>query len=247
MFLEHDDFEQIEETKMLWRYVDLPRYIDMLIRKSLFFCRSDGFEDPFEGKYNKNSEKAFLQQSHIQPNPASDNLHQQLQHHYNKRTALVVNCWHQNDTENYAMWQIYAKGDFGIALQTTYKDLKQAFSNADESIFIGKVKYFDEAGESIAIQNNFRAFLTKRKIYAYENEVRCCHLLTDDFSKPYNWQPDDCNGTFIKVDLQQLIQRVYIYPNSPAWFRNVVEDINEKYAIHPEIIHSSVFESLHYI
>lgn len=249
MFQQHPEFEQIDDSKLLWRYMDLPRYIDLLIKKKMFFCRADRFEDPFEGRYNNLSQKELIQENST--NKAlpdkQNNFEALLQQHQHRRMATTLNCWHQNNDENYAMWQIYAKGDFGLAIQTNYKSLKKAFDIADECIYIGRVNYIDETTETISLKDSFTPFLMKRNIYNYENEIRCCHIITDKFEEPYSW--DRCNeqnGMFTPIDLSRLIQKIYISPNSPKWFKEVVIDINEKYDIHTEVVQSTVFESLHY-
>jgi hypothetical protein len=42
-----------DENISVWRYMDLSKFIWMIQRKALFFCRSDSLGDPFEGHYTK--------------------------------------------------------------------------------------------------------------------------------------------------------------------------------------------------
>jgi hypothetical protein len=242
MFTVHEEFRQIEDDKMLWRYLDLPRYIDLLIKKKIFFCRADRFEDPFEGKFNKLSEEQFVNSSSEKSGASIADF---LKLHSRKRMTTTVNCWHQNNDENYAMWQIYSRGDFGIAIQTDFKTLKESFHVADEPVYIGKVNYFDESAETLPLNGEYAPFLNKRNVYNYENEIRCCYSVEKANDEDFNWEnTEEPNGVFIPIDLEKLIKKLYISPNSPKWFKDVVKDINSKYGIDAELIQSKVFESL---
>ena len=146
------------------------------------------------------------------------------------------------------MWKIYSKGNYGIALQTTYEKLKRCFEATDKPIHIGTLIYYDEKCDPVPIENDsFVPFLRKRRIYEYENEVRCCYALSQEEGKEFEWQQQDIyNGVFIPVDLDTMIERIYISPYSPKWLRDIVEGINEKFNLKKEIVHSKVFDSMDY-
>ena len=57
---------------------------------------------------------------------------------------------------------------------------------------------------------------------------------------------DIYNGVFIPVDLDTMIERIYISPYSPKWIRDIVEGINAKFNFNREIAHSKVFDSIDY-
>jgi len=253
MFKPHEDFGQIDETALLWRYQDIARYLDLLLKQQLFFCRADRFEDPFEGKYTPEAKEEMIkvqveeladdQANEEDVEKAKQQVEKLTEERTAKRTYVTINSWHWNDVENYAMWKIYAKGTYGLAIQTTYERLKQCFSKAKESIFVGKVDYDD--CKPILSTDSLKPFLHKRKIYAYENEVRCCYVIPEE--NGFNWQAQDMrDGVFIDVDLDTLIERIYISPYSPKWITDIITGINEKFNIHKEIVHSTVFDSSEY-
>jgi hypothetical protein len=233
MFQEHREFKQPEDSAKLWRYVDLARYADLLLKRQLFFSRADKFEDPFEGRFNKTDVDQLKNEDRIE----------EAKRQNEKRTEITISSWHHNKNESYAMWKIYSKGYYGIALQTTLERLKRSFDATDKPIFIGEVNYYDESCDPIHVDiNSFTPFLRKREIYKYENEIRCCYALPPQ--KKFEWQQQDIyNGVFIDVDLNEMIQRVYISPYSPKWIRDIVEGINKKFQFKKEIVHSKVFES----
>ena len=49
MYQPHNLFVSPQDSALLWRYMDLSKFIDILHRKSLFFARSDRLSDPWEG------------------------------------------------------------------------------------------------------------------------------------------------------------------------------------------------------
>src|SRR3954447_11447369 len=62
MFKTHEDFKQLDDAALLWRYQDLPRYLDLLLKQQLFFCRADRFEDPFEGQYTPEVKEVLVKE-----------------------------------------------------------------------------------------------------------------------------------------------------------------------------------------
>ena len=52
--VDHPCFRQPENKNLrLWRYMDFTKFVSLIATKKLFFCRSDRFDDPFEGSYSK--------------------------------------------------------------------------------------------------------------------------------------------------------------------------------------------------
>lgn len=240
MYQQHVSFEAIGNGDVLWKYLDLARYLNLLLKKQLFFCRADRFEDPFEGRLSQVEEDKSRPSSPAGAKreiPARSTL---------KREHVTLNSWHLNTAENYAMWKIYAKGDDGLAIQTTYGRLKQSFQSSELPVFIGRVSYYDETDSEKELVDPFAPFLRKRAIYQYENEVRCCYQLPAD-QTGFSWQAQGSeNGIFITVDLETLIERIYISPFSPHWISEIVAGLNAKFGLDKEIIHSTVFEGSDY-
>ena len=237
MFENQPGFEQIDDDEILWRYQDLPRYLDLLIRKQLFFTRIDQFEDPFEGKYNEPAKNQA----------AKEELHKLAEKHSRTRVAVTVNTWHQNPDENYAMWNIYAK-NYGVAIQTTYKKLKDCFKKTDKPVYIGKIIYYNDERDQVPKENPMAPFIRKRCMYQYENEIRCCYIISQSKEGGFLWEEQDTyNGVFLDVDLHTLIERIYISPYAPKWYRDLVARTNEVFKIDKEIRHSSVFQSENFI
>lgn len=42
-----------DEQSTIWRYMDFTKFVSLLDKGSLFLCRADNLEDPFEGSSSK--------------------------------------------------------------------------------------------------------------------------------------------------------------------------------------------------
>lgn len=58
MYEEHRSFKlpKNSEEKMIWRYMDLPKFIDLIDRRALFFTKASRYPDPYEGTIPKHNE-----------------------------------------------------------------------------------------------------------------------------------------------------------------------------------------------
>lgn len=47
-------------------------------------------------------------------------------YNFNKyvRKHTYISCWHANEFESAAMWDLYSKNDASVAIETTYAEIK---------------------------------------------------------------------------------------------------------------------------
>jgi len=174
-------------------------------------ARSDKFEDQYEGTF---SEPTFEEMKRL-----SENDPEFLDRYKNLRKNIVVSSWHINEYESYAMWQIFTKNSEGLAIQSTVGRLKEALRpELDYEQHIGDVKYIDYKKELIPFDNEFFPFLFKRKSFQYEREVR---IVTNTSKYDINVH----EGLKINVDINQLIERIYIHPKSENWYKRLVIEL----------------------
>ena len=81
--------------------------------------------------------------------------------------------------------------------------------------YIGEVNYIDYKKEYIPFDDLFFPFLYKRKSFQYEREVRIISDVTQN-----NLKLND--GLKINVDVNLLIEKIYIHPKSENWYKNLV-------------------------
>src|SRR3989339_470524 len=145
-----------------------------------------------------------------------------------RREYTFVNCWHENPYESDAMWMLYSKDiSNAISIRTTYQRLYLALDK-DPDISIGRINYID-FNKSFSGTNSTQWY--KRFSFAHEKEVRAVFL-----NPNYKEQP----GIEFPVDLDILIDKIYVSPSADNWFVDLVKDITSKYGLDKEILHSDL-------
>jgi hypothetical protein len=203
-----------DNDTIVWKYLDLSKFLDMLLSQQLFMSRSDKFEDQYEGTF---SEPTFEEIKKIAANNPKF-----LDYYKSHREKVVISSWHINEYESFAMWQIFTQKSEGLAIQSTLGRLQEALDfDKDYAQHIGEVNYIDYKKEYIPFDNAFFPFLFKRKSFQYEREIRIITDVTE-----FDLKID--NGLKIDVDINQLIEKIYIHPKSENWYKNLVIELVQR-------------------
>lgn len=175
----------VADETVIWRYMRLGPFIEMIMTQGLYQTRVSEFEDKLEGAYgfrncNLSDEViAYLDPPRIRTarisfdNPRSsgitlepvriEDVIRQARRH------TCVTCWYAHEgLESYAMWRVYGSDSFAVAVESTVGALRAAFGIL-ESVRIGSVEY---APLPSRIDNVHELFFHKRKEYHSEREVR---------------------------------------------------------------------------
>lgn len=239
MYVDHSDFEKpIDPGTKVWRYMDFTKFINLLANSTLFFNRADKFRDTFEGSYpSSNKELAPVVYPDMDPEVMERMITDIRLFNKRLRERTVISCWHMNEYESAAMWDLYLKNNEGIAIQTTFKSLSESFNEADEEIYIGKVTYSDFDKDWMPERSAFYPFVHKRKSFEHEKEIRAFISILPE---PILESPFDF-GANIKVNLNLLIENIYIHPDAPIWFAETVKSVLKAYNVDKPVIHSSLY------
>jgi hypothetical protein len=203
-----------DPNTIVWKYLDLSKFLDLLLSKKLFMSRSDKFEDQYEGTFSEPTFEEIKKLSKDNP--------EFLEYYKSHREKVVVSSWHINEYESFAMWQIFTQNSEGLAIQSTIGRLQNALKpEKNYKQYIGEVNYIDYKKEYIPFDDLFFPFLFKRKSFQYEREVR---IISDTSSE--NIKIND--GLKIDVDISQLIEKIYIHPKSENWYKNLVIELVSK-------------------
>ncbi|PHM22852.1 hypothetical protein [Xenorhabdus budapestensis] len=244
-------YEIPDQKTKLWRYMDFTKYVSLLSSKSIYFTRTDCFEDLYEGAkgIKKNKERweshylEFFRRAIMNPPEgyvcelSKEEIEKDAQRLLKEmeiggkthKESTFVNCWHESEHESEAMWRLYSSFlPNAVAIRTSYKGLYESLGR-DPSINIGRVKYID-FNQNYAGPNN--AFWRKRKSFEHEKEVRA--LLTDMKCKG--------QGKLLPCNLDLLIEDVFVSPCAPEWFIHLLNDINEKFSIKIKLRRSELIE-----
>ena len=215
MYVAHPNITLPDDPNtVVWKYLDLSKFLDLLLSRKLFMSRSDKFEDQYEGTF---SEPTYGELKKL----AADNpdfLHFYKTH----REQVAISSWHINEYESFAMWQIFTQNNEGLAIQSTIGRLKEALKPENQfDQYIGEVNYIDYKKEYIPFDDLFFPFLFKRKSFQYEREVR---IITDTSTSHLKLN----DGLKINVDVKKLIEKLYIHPKSENWYKKLIFELMEK-------------------
>src|SRR5215217_5999416 len=103
---------------VVWKYLDLSKFLDLLMSKKLFMSRSDKFEDQYEGTF---SEPTFEEIRKI-----AENNPEFLDTYKSQRKNVIISSWHINEYESFAMWQIFTQNSEGLAIQSTIGRIQES-------------------------------------------------------------------------------------------------------------------------
>lgn len=209
MYLDNPNIKLPEDPEtIVWKYLDLSKFLDLLLSKKLFMSRSDKFEDQYEGTFSEPTFEEIRKLSIDNP--------EFLNYYKTHREKVAISSWHINEYESFAMWQIFTQNNEGLAIQSTIGRLQKALQPEEHfQQYIGEVNYIDYKKEYIPFDDLFFPFLYKRKSFQYEREVRIISDVTQN-----NLKLND--GLKINVDVNQLIEKIYIHPKSENWYKNLV-------------------------
>lgn len=225
-YVTRDGLSQIDPQTTLWRYTDLYRLLDLMQSSELHFTRADKMEDRWEGSFGKpNVETSPYPYGALWPTEYA-------------RKHTYLSCWHTGLHESYAMWKLYDPAGKGVAIKTTAGALHNSLVSESE-VFGSPVQYVDYKTTWIPEHDPVLPFVHKRMSFAHENEYRLISV----------WQPraagePDDPPPYLRepIDLPQLIQQVYISPDSPPWVAEVVKKATLAYRPDFAVVQSDLLE-----
>ncbi|WP_310595584.1 hypothetical protein [Flavobacterium sp.] len=222
MYLNNPNIKLPEDPDtIVWKYLDLSKFLDLLLSRKLFMSRSDKFEDQYEGTFSEPTYEEIKKLAINNPDF--------LDYYKTHREKVAISSWHINEYESFAMWQIFTQNSEGLAIQSTIGRLQKALEpEKNLKQYIGQVNYIDYKKEYIPFDDMFFPFLFKRKSFQYEREVR---IISDTSETKIHIN----DGIKINVDISQLIDKIYIHPKSENWYKNLVIELVSKLGFDIEI------------
>jgi hypothetical protein len=202
----HPSFDRPLVTTQLWRYMDLPKFIDLITSSTLWLANAEvlASDDPYEGlpgalqfphrMWTSIKEvPELLRQQIIEmscqgtdgtPEAAFKSWFMQEEQRcimaQSGRRNYYVNCWHGAGHESVAMWKIYGSPGTGVAMVTNAGRLESSLAANNENLYLGAVHYTDPNFFQIGTPNGFDNIMRKRANYSYEQEVRLVHWHTGE-------------------------------------------------------------------
>jgi hypothetical protein len=228
----------------IWRYLDLAKLVSLFSTKSLYFAPPSELIDPFEGYMPRSHVRAHEDMAANYVAQMKDTRDQIMARFPCRDSGMLdaaiadaerklnapamlkdvatrfgVNCWHRNEHESAAMWQLYGNC---AAIESTEERLKDSFSR--DGINFDDVRYMDFDNDPIEKGHRRYASFIKRMEFQHERETRA-NVLLKEFGK----------GELIECDIEKLVIAVYVAPSAAPYYvdavRAVVECIGPKPAV----------------
>jgi hypothetical protein len=242
----HPQLRDIEDDDtVLWRYMDLYRYLDLLQTAELHLTRADQMEDRWEGAYgplNVTMRPTVYAESWEMMAPHFEGIY------LHARTHTYLNCWYMGDHESYAMWKLYDATGKGVAIRTTAGRLKASLIGERMPPLSGAmVQYVDYAATYIPEGNLFFPYVRKRVSFAHESEYRLLGMWSpqalevDERNTAVRHAPD-IPPLFQRepIDVTKLVEVVYVSPDAPSWVVRVISEVTRKYPADIEVHQSDL-------
>ena len=137
------------------------------------------------------------------------------------------------------MWDLYAKTNEAVAIETTYQKLKNVLP---KKVFLGLVKYIDYESEWLPEGNSFYPFTHKRKSFEHEKEVRAViqELPSNEKGIEVGKQNNQL-GVSVPIALNDLIATIHVAPTAPAWLAELVTEVSIKYDLSATVRKSDLY------
>ena len=219
--------------------MNFTQIISIFENQSIWFSRLDQFQDPYEGTLPEKVEESF--EEHYTPIDGSDpqgEIQAMLLGMGSFRYLTYANCWHINQHESAAMWELYRTVGKETAIRTTVSQLKDAVEDDNQDITFGKVRYVDyDEIEVFPILNGYAPSFHKRSSFSHENEYRAVFIdtsqaVTGDLLDAVTSFPTEADpGQSISVNIDQLIESIWISPTAPNWIEELLRQVLDTYEL----------------
>lgn len=212
----------IRQSAILRRYMDLPKLLDLLHTRSLYFRRADGFSDRLEGalfpSFRKAMNEAFTQKA--SPYDAD--------HFYDRvRKGNYVSCWTIGARDNMALWQLFGNVKTSVAVTTTVDRLLRCGFGWNRRMHMHKVRYVDHRRVRTYVMGAFTDPLQyKSDAYKFERELRV--ILPQQEA---GWEENPMGIRLAIPDLDTLVRSVVVAPEADPIFTEAVRELCKRYGL----------------
>jgi len=236
----HRNLIPIDNETVLWQYMNLEKFEKIILSRKLFFCRASKFEDKDEGT---------LPIKESEYNKRKGNRQGFDSRHESEKSNTIVNCWHINTDESSYMWEEY--GEKGVVIKSSLERIYMAFENTDERIPHSEVRYIDYKNDTWFnpktyphIEYNTFTPLIHKEIDKFQKEREFRLLIyvdTEGFDNDVYWKNQVYeNGKLISVDLNCLIEKIIICPNTDEKEKELIEKLIFDAGFNFKVVNSSL-------
>jgi hypothetical protein len=250
----HDAFEQPSNPRcFVWRYMSLPKLLDLVETSELFYASASLMPDKFEGTITKRDLRSLRHDAKQAGQDFAATGFGSLM--ADVRRGTFLNCWCMHEIESDAHWRIYGSGDIGVAVRSSYDRLVRLTPECDN---IGCVRYIDYDSARVLHGNVLATLMHKRREFAHELEVRLVRWITEEGRKLTLTGPTTTRlsrrdpslrsypyGVRVKIDLDALIESIWISPYAPDWHAEAINSYLRRVGLDRRLQRSRLLDKPH--
>ena len=228
----------------LWRYLSFAKFASLLHSQQLHFTRVDHLDDHFEGAWPRSDFQYWTSERmlrHVNVPAFTEEM----------RRKVAASCWVESPHESAAMWRLYAPGNEGVAIATTFGKLDNLIkTTANPAWLVGaaRVTYIDHANVGWIEQleandrrrNVLMPFMLKNISYEHEKEVRALIIAAME-------EEIGSNGIDLPVNLNDFIDEIVDNPFCQTWFTEAVAGVADRYGLESKRRRSSLSPEVFYM
>lgn len=240
MYTEHPAFhlQQKPDNLIVWRYIDLWKFEDLVNTGELYMASIDKMGDQLEFRVPEKIKQNFVE--HVRQKKGDTDakaLENALNLPERSRKEIYLSSWNNQINESFALWNIYTSSKTAVAIKSTVDRLKSAFHIEEEHTqYIGNITYHD--GTKYAFEGNiFGPAMYKWNYYEFENEVRIMTMYSANGFEALKTHPE---GIRPKVDLDMLIDSIYLAPNATEAEFQHIDRLLKKHGLKKDIYISGI-------
>ena len=202
---------------VIWRYLPLAEFLNLLNEQTLHFTRIDRLSDSFPDVEKQVTLNAFAGIS-------AESTRRSLSLMKNVQSAVFTNSWYENDSDAHRCWEIHGDNR-EVAIRTTVGTLKKSLFSSSPKIYLSSVQYIDFASVPMPTGNLFLSALYKPHELWEQKEIRMLLLQTGGDAA---FSPGPEQGVDVNIVAGSLIQGIRVTPQSDHWFRSLVNSVADR-------------------
>lgn len=212
----------LDQNQIINRYLDLPKFVDLLRTNELHLESAANFDDHLEGTLPETIRKSFLEKLN-----EKERNHKSVEVlEYETKLRTNISCWTLGPEDNMALWKIYGGSTQSVAISTTIERvISSAFNWCEKGkIILKKVRYINHAGKlpDGVYSLDEHTFGLKHEAYFFEREVRI--VITRPFGSPEKILR-------LPVAVNNFLTKITVSPVAGEWFFDLVTDLAKKYNV----------------
>lgn len=234
---------EYQADQRIWRYMRLSRFVEMLETKNIHFASANQFDDSFEGA-------VAVQPYDFPVDPRYSEMDPFEKAFAELKRLTKISCWHIEEHESAAMWQLYADRGKGVAIVSTPARIDSSLTPyrikpeyGEEDLWGGNVNYLDLMQERLQV-GMMERFYFKHNAFSWEREFRCAISLR--VGEEFGVQVPE-HGIFVQANLLELVKEVHIGPSLKAEEREQVVQVCKLHDLDDRVHVSSLLGRPRYV